>query len=54
MQRQDGGGGGSYLSRSLGISEQAAKDISEANRAAGMGGFGLKEGGLATMFREKR
>ena len=54
MQRQEGGGGGGNLSRSLGISKQAAADISEANRKAGMGGFGLKDGGLASMFVEKR
>ena len=59
MQRQEGGGGGSNLTRSreqggLGLSASQAQAVSEANRAAGMGGFGLKEGGLATMFREKR
>ena len=54
MQRQEGGGGGGNLSRSLGISKQAAADISVANRKAGMGGFGLKDGGLASMFVEKR
>ena len=54
MQRQEGGGGGGNLSRSLGISKQEAAEISEANRKAGMGGYGLKDGGLATMFTRRR
>ena len=50
MQRQEGGGGGSNLTRSreqggLGLSASQAQAISEANRAAGMGGYGLADGG---------
>ena len=59
MQRQEGGGGGSNLTRSreqggLGLSASQAQAISEANRKAGMGGYGLKDGGLATMFTRRR
>ena len=59
MQRQAGGGGGGNLTRSrsqggLGLSASQAQAVSAANQAAGMGGFGLKEGGLATMFTRRR
>ena len=59
MQRQAGGGGGGNLTRSrsqggLGLSASQAQAISEANRKAGMGGYGLKDGGLATMFTRRR
>ena len=59
MQRQKGGGGGGNLTRSraqggLGLSAAQAQAISDANEKAGMGGFGLKDGGLATMFKRKR
>ena len=55
MQRQEGGGGGSNLSRSreqggLGLSASQAQAVSEANRAAGMGGFGLADGGIVDML----
>tara|TARA_Y100000031_G_scaffold61614_1_gene69479 strand:- start:9 stop:773 length:765 start_codon:yes stop_codon:yes gene_type:complete len=50
-----GGGGGSHMSRSrdqggLGISRAQAQSISDANRAAGMGGWGLADGGLAYLL----
>ena len=59
MQRQAGGGGGGNLTRSraqggLGLSASQAQAVSAANAAAGMGGFGLKDGGLATMFTRRR
>ena len=59
MQRQEGGGGGGNLPRSraqggLGLSASQAQAISDANEKAGMGGFGLKDGGLATMFTRRR
>ena len=59
MQRQAGGGGGGNLTRSrsqggLGLSASQAQAVSAANQAAGMGGFGLKDGGLATMFTRRR
>ena len=55
MQRQEGGGGGSNLTRSreqggLGLSASQAQAVSEANRAAGMGGFGLADGGIVDML----
>ena len=58
MQRREGRGG-DHMSRSraqggLGISKSAAQAISDANRKAGMGGYGLKDGGLATMFTRRR
>ena len=50
-----GGGGGSHMSRSrdqggLGISRAQAQSISDANRAAGMSGWGLADGGLAYLL----
>jgi len=53
MQRREGKGG-DHMSRSvsqggLGISKSQAQSISDANRAAGMGGFGLKEGGIVDL-----
>jgi hypothetical protein len=50
------GRGGDHMSRSrdqggLGISRSQAQAVSDANRAAGMGGWGLKEGGLASLWR---
>ena len=55
MQRQEGGGGGSNLTRSreqggLGLTASQAQAISEANRAAGMGGYGLADGGIVDML----
>ena len=55
MQRQEGGGGGSNLTRSreqggLGLSASLAQSVSEANRAAGMCGFGLADGGIVDML----
>ena len=55
MQRQEGGGGGSNLTSSreqggLGLSASQAQAVSEANRAAGMGGFGLADGGIVDML----
>ena len=55
MPRQEGGGGGSNLTRSreqggLGLSASQAQAVSEANRAAGMGGFGLADGGIVDML----
>ena len=55
MQRQAGGGGGGNLTRSrsqggLGLSASQAQAVSEANRAAGMGGFGLADGGIVDML----
>ena len=59
MQRQEGGGGGGNLTSSRaqggrGLSASQAQAISDANEKAGMGGFGLKDGGLATMFTRRR
>lgn len=50
------GKGGYHMSRSrdqggLGISAAQAQAVSDANREAGMGGWGLKEGGLASLWR---
>ena len=50
-QRREGKGG-THMSRSrdqggLGISQSQAQSISDANRAAGMSGWGLADGGLA-------
>ena len=50
------GKGGDHMSRSisqggLGISKAQAQAVSDANKAAGMGGWGLKEGGLASLWR---
>ena len=50
------GRGGSHMSRSrdqggLGISRSQAQSISDANRAAGMSGWGLAEGGLINLYR---
>ena len=49
------GRGGSHMSRSrdqggLGISRAQAQSISDANRAAGMSGWGLADGGLAYLL----
>ena len=38
----------------LGLSASQAQAVSAANAAAGMGGYGLKDGGLATMFTRRR
>jgi len=59
MQRRSDGSGGGNLSRSrdqggLGLSSSQAQSVSAANAAAGYGGFGLKDGGLATMFTRRR
>jgi len=50
------GRGGSHMSRSrdqggLGISRSQAQSISDANRAAGMSGWGLADGGLINFYR---
>ena len=50
------GRGGDHMSRSrdqggLGISRSQAQAVSDANRNAGMGGWGLKEGGIASLWR---
>ena len=55
MQRQSDGGGGGNLTRSreqggLGLSASQAQAVSAANEAAGMGGYGLKEGGIVDML----
>ena len=49
------GRGGDHMSRSrdqggLGISQAQAQAVSDANRAAGMGGWGLAKGGLASLW----
>ena len=49
------GRGGDHMSRSrdqggLGISKSQAQAVSDANRAAGMGGWGLAKGGLASLW----
>ena len=51
--------GGSHLSRGqsgggLGLTQSQAQSVSQANEEAGMSGLGLRDGGLATMFIEKR
>ena len=53
-QRREGRGG-THMSRSrdqggLGISQSQAQSISDANRAAGMSGWGLAHGGRASYF----
>ena len=58
-QRRSDGSGGGNLTRSreqggLGLSASQAQAVSAANAAAGMGGYGLKDGGLATMFTRRR
>ena len=50
------GRGGSHMSRSvsqggLGISRAQAQSVSDANRAAGMSGWGLARGGLIDLYR---
>ena len=50
------GKGGSHMSRSvsqggLGISQSQAQAVSNANRAAGMSGWGLADGGLINFYR---
>ena len=52
--QQEGGGGAPHIARSrdrggLGISQSQAQSIREANKAAGMGGWGLARGGLASL-----
>ena len=52
--QQEGGGGAPHIARSrdrggLGISRSQAQSIREANKAAGMGGWGLARGGLASL-----
>ena len=51
--------GGSHLSRGtsgggLGLTQSQAQSVSEANKEAGMSGWGLRDGGLATMFTRRR
>ena len=53
-QRREGRGG-THMSRSrdqggLGISQSQAQSISDANRAAGMSGWGLARGGRVSYF----
>ncbi len=55
MQRQSDGGGGGNLTRSreqggLGLSASQAQAVSAANAAAGMGGYGLADGGIVDML----
>jgi hypothetical protein len=50
------GRGGTHMSRSreqggLGISQSQAQAVSDANRAAGMSGWGLADGGLIDFYR---
>jgi hypothetical protein len=50
------GRGGDHMSRSrdrggLGISRSQAQSVSDANRAAGMGGWGLAQGGIISLKR---
>ena len=50
MQRRSDGSGGGNLTRSrsqggLGLSASQAQSVSAANAAAGMGGWGLADGG---------
>jgi len=52
--QQEGGGGAPHIARSrdrggLGISRSQAQSVREANKAAGMGGWGLARGGLASL-----
>ena len=54
---QEGGGGAPHIARSrdrggLGISQSQAQSIREANKAAGMSGWGLAQGGLAGLLGE--
>ena len=49
-----GGEGDSSRSHMGGISQAQADAVGAANKAAGMTGWGLRDGGLATMFKEKR
>ena len=56
ISQRRAGRGGDHMSRSrdqggLGISASQAQAVSDANRAAGMTGWGLKEGGLASLWR---
>jgi hypothetical protein len=55
--QQEGGGGAPHIARSrdrggLGISQSQAQSIREANKAAGMSGWGLAQGGLAGLLGE--
>ena len=54
-QRREGKGA-THMSRSidqggLGLTKAEAKDISDANKAAGMSGWGLADGGLINFYR---
>ena len=55
MQRKSDGSGGGNLTRSisqggLGLSASQAQAVSAANAAAGMGGYGLKDGGRVYLY----
>ena len=52
--QRGGGAGDSSTSHMGGISQAQADAVGKANKDAGMSGWGLRDGGLATMFKEKR
>ena len=52
--QRGGGAGDSSASHMGGISQAQADAVGAANKAAGMSGWGLRDGGLVTMFKEKR
>lgn len=52
--QRGGGAGDSSTSHMGGISQAQADAVGKANKEAGMTGWGLRDGGLATMFKEKR
>ena len=52
--QRGGGAGDSSTSHMGGISQAQADAVGKANKEAGMSGWGLRDGGLATMFKEKR
>ena len=52
--QRGGGAGDSSTSHMGGISQAQADAVGKANKGAGMFGWGLRDGGLATMFTRRR
>ena len=52
--QRGGGAGDSSTSHMGGISQAQADAVGKANKDAGMSGWGLRDGGLATMFTRRR
>ena len=52
--QRGGGAGDSSTSHMGGISQAQADAVGKANKEAGMSGWGLRDGGLATMFTRRR